>query len=234
MSEEDDGQEKTFEPTAKRVRDFRERGEVPRSNEVLSAAGLTVGFTVLYLWSANLANGMSNIFIISYNDISDHDFSVAMAEEIGGAVLGIMAFMILPPLVFMWFGAAIVGLIQQRLAFPKDPFKFEPNKLNPISGFKEKFMSPRPLVDALKSVLKLVLIGGLIAVAFWEASSCDQSISWASARVPTILYSCSTGTLAECNTLQAVATAVDLRGSILHVPVDNYMYLGTYPTFLFL
>jgi flagellar biosynthetic protein FlhB len=168
MSEEDDGQEKTFEPTAKRVRDFRERGEVPRSNEVLSAAGLTVGFAVLYMWSANLANGMSNVFLISYNDISDHDFSVAMAEEIGGAVLGMMAYMLLPPLIFMWFGAAIVGLIQQRLAFPKEPFKFEINKLNPISGFKEKFMSSRPLVDALKSVLKLVLIGGLIAVAFWE------------------------------------------------------------------
>ena len=168
MSDEDDGQEKTFEPTAKRVREFRERGEVPRSTEVMSAAGLAVGFTVLYWWTANFAQGMSNIFVVAYSSIIAHDFSIAQVEELGGAVLNLVAFMMLPPLVFMWFGAAIVGLIQQRLAFPKEPFKFELSKINPINGFKEKFMSSRPLVDALKSVLKLALIGGLVAVAFWE------------------------------------------------------------------
>ena len=168
MSDDDGGQEKTFEPTAKRVRDFRERGEVPKSQEVLAAAGLTVGFAVLYYWMASLALGMSNVFIISYTDIADHDFSIAMAEEIGGAVLDLCAFMILPPLCFMWLGAAVVGLIQGRLAFPKDPIKFSPDKLNPINGFKEKFMSAKPLIDLLKSVLKLALIGGLILVAIWE------------------------------------------------------------------
>ena len=127
MSDEDDGQEKTFDPTAKRIREFRERGEVPRSNEVLSAAGLTVGFAVLYFWAANFARGMSNIFVVTYNNIMEHSFSISQVEELGGAVLGLVAFMMLPPLIFMWFGAAIVGLIQQRLAFPKEPFKFELN-----------------------------------------------------------------------------------------------------------
>ncbi len=168
MSDDDDGQEKTFDPTSKRIQEFRERGEVPKSNEVLSAAGLTVGFSILYWWSASLAQGMSNLFVVSYNDIPDHDFSVAQAHEIGGAVLWLVAFMILPPLCMMWVSAAVVGLIQQRLAFPKEPFKFEPNKLNPINGFKEKFMSSRPLVDLLKSVLKLAVIGGMIAKGFWE------------------------------------------------------------------
>lgn len=168
MSDDDGGQEKTFEPTGKRIKEFRERGEVPRSQEVLAAAGLTVGFAVLYYWVGVLAQGMSNIFIIVYQDISDHDVSIAMAEEVGGAVLDICAYMILPPLCFMWVGAAVVGLAQQRLAFPKEPFKFDPSKLNPISGFKEKFMSSKPLVDALKSVLKLALIGGFVFTAIWE------------------------------------------------------------------
>jgi len=168
MSDDDGGQERTFEPTGKRIRDFRERGEVPKSQEVMGAAGLTVGFAVLYVWMANIAQGLSDLFIISYNDIADHNVSIAMAEEIGGAVLNVCAMIILPPLCFMWLGAAVVGLIQQRLAFPKEPFKFDPNKLNPINGFKEKFMSSRPLIDMFKSVLKLALIGGLIFSAFWE------------------------------------------------------------------
>ena len=168
MSDEDDAQEKNFEPSAKRIRDFRDRGEVPKSQEVLSAAGLTVGFGVLYLWMSVLAQTLSNVFVVMYSDIPDHAFSMAQAEELGGALLRLCAFMIIPPLVFMWVGAAVVGLVQQRLAFPKEPFKFDLNKIDPVGGFKEKFMSSRPLVDAAKSVLKLFVIGWYVFAAFWE------------------------------------------------------------------
>jgi len=169
MSEDDDGgQERTFDPTAKRVRDFRERGEVPRSQEVLNAAGMAVGFAVLYAWMGTLAWGFSTIFNLSYTDIAERDFSMSTALDIGGAVVGVCAWMLLPPLGFMWVGAAVVGLIQGRLAFPKDPIKFSPEKLNPISGFKEKFMSAKPLVDLLKSVLKLALIGGWVFSEVWD------------------------------------------------------------------
>ena len=169
MSDDDDGgQERTFDPTAKRVKDFRERGEVPRSQEVLHAAGLTIGFVILYMWMGNFAAGMSNVFNIAYADIADEHFSMSTALDVGGAVVGICAWMLLPPLGFMWLGAALIGLVQGRLAFPKDPIKFSPEKLNPVTGFKEKFMSARPLVDMLKSVLKLVLIGGFVFSAAWE------------------------------------------------------------------
>ncbi len=168
MSDDDGGQERTFDPTQKRVTDFRERGEVPRSQDVLTTSGLAIGFIVLYLWISVLYEGLSNIFSISYSDIPDPEFSSATVLDLGGAILGVCAAILLPPLGFLWLGAAVTGLIQQRLAFPKEPFKFDVNRINPINGFKEKFMSWKPVVELLKSVLKLAVIGALVASAAWE------------------------------------------------------------------
>lgn len=169
MADDDDGgQERTFEPTAKRVRDFRERGEVPKSQEVLAAVGLAGGAALLYGLAGVVGEGLREAFQISFSSAQVHHFDESAALSLGGAVLGLLARVLLPVLGGMFVLSAVVGLIQQRLAFPKDPIKFNPSVLNPISGFKEKFMSSKPLVELLKGVLKLALIGSLVFYALWE------------------------------------------------------------------
>jgi len=53
-------------------------------------------------------------------------------------------------------------LIQGRGVIPKEPIKFELDKLNPLPGFKKNFLSSTPLVELAKGLIKLGLIGWLV------------------------------------------------------------------------
>ena len=44
-------------------------------------------------------------------------------------------------LIIMCSSAALVGLIQSRAIIPKEPIKFDLDKLNPLPGLKRIFMS---------------------------------------------------------------------------------------------
>ena len=73
--------------------------------------------------------------------------------------------MVGPMLVGLWVASWLVGLIQGRLAIPKEPIKFQLEKLNPVTQFKEKYFSSAPFVDLAKGLIKLFLIGWLVWVA---------------------------------------------------------------------
>ena len=57
MAEEDDsGQEKTEEPTYKKVEEFREEGQVAKTQEVGALIGVTVSFIILSMQSDSLGH----------------------------------------------------------------------------------------------------------------------------------------------------------------------------------
>ena len=162
MAGEDEGEERTQEPTAKRQRDFAERGEIPKSTEINGAAGLAAAAIAFMTFAPNLGQSIFNTFQFSYRRIPEEGSDINALMEVGrGAALQLF-FGLAPILGFLWASAMVVGLYQQWGGFPKEPFKFDINKFNPYEGFKQKFMSPKPVVEMLKSVAKIVFIGWLV------------------------------------------------------------------------
>ena len=162
---EDNGQEKSFEPTERRRQQFRERGEVPRSKEVTGVVGLAVAVVTLTAFLQRMAIGIQDVFSYSYASIPSGDISIpivmALCEQVVFSLVTILA----GPLILLWVGAALVGAIQGRGAIAKEPIKFELDKLNPLPGFKKIFMSSTPLVELAKGILKIGLIGWVV----WSA-----------------------------------------------------------------
>ena len=166
---EDEGQEKSFEPSAKRRQDFLDKGQVPKSMEINSSLALAASAAVMVGWAPVIGAETQHIFGILFSSIPQSaEMTAQGAVELLVSLLGRIAIALVPPVFLLWLVNAAVGAAQQRLAFPKEPFKFNPDRLNPINAIKEKFFSARPFIELGKSLLKVLLIGWLVWSAMEE------------------------------------------------------------------
>jgi flagellar biosynthesis protein FlhB len=153
-------QERTEKPTAKRLQDARNKGQVAKSPEVASALILIGSLGVLAVAGSwmfwTLARFMLGVFrnlgtIHIYGD-SAAAFLLEVFEQI---------FIILMPLMGILLVIGIgANLIQVGFLFTLKPFVPELSKVNPITGIK-KLVSLKSLAELLKSLLKILLIGGI-------------------------------------------------------------------------
>ncbi len=157
MAEGDSGQEKTEEPTARRLEKAREEGQVARSKELGTMAVLMSGAVGLLLFGGWIAEALLSIlresFLLDRQDIYDSNqmgaHILSSAEAIAWASL---------PFFLLMLVAAIVGhtalggfLFSWKTVQPKF------SKLNPIEGLK-RIVSPNSLVELVKAILKIALV----------------------------------------------------------------------------
>lgn len=166
MAEESD-LERTEQPTPKRLQDARERGQVARSRELATFAGLLAGGAALLFTAGNLSASMVDLVSRSLRfdrrEAFDSDAALARLFE-----LPVDALIALLPLM----GTVIVALVGASLllsgwVLSGEPLIPQASRLNPFSGIARIF-SVTGLVELLKSVIKTVFLG---AVAFWFAAN---------------------------------------------------------------
>lgn len=161
------GGEKTEEPTSKKLSDARNEGQVAKSKEVTSAFEMLFAFILLYFWVEHMGiNFVGNIYDI-YSQIpiyvkmydgyvQEQTFRSLFVQSMT-RVLGIMA----PFLIVGFIVALVTNILQVKWKVTAKPLRPKFSKINPVSGFKRIF-SPNSLVELLKSLLKLSLIGYVV------------------------------------------------------------------------
>lgn len=168
MAEENqDGQEKTEQPTSKRLKDAREKGQIARSRELNTMAITLVGGMALVSMSSYLGSGlwdlMTNNFTIPRQDMYD---TTAMVSRLALAIQDALL-MLLP-----FFLVVIVLAIASSVALGGYTFSGESltpkfSKLDPIKGLKRVF-SLRGLVELLKALAKFILVGSATGLVLWN------------------------------------------------------------------
>ncbi len=170
MAENQDGQEKTEQPSAKRLEDARRKGQVARSRELNTVAITLVGVVVLVMMSGTMGHDLGGImtdsFRLSRVEVFD---SASMLRHLGDA-LGQAMWMLLP-----FFAAVVVAAIASSVALGGMAFSTEIlvpklSKLDPVKGIKRVF-SVKGLVELLKALAKFSLIGGVTALLLWNLMS---------------------------------------------------------------
>lgn len=164
MAEDQDDDDKTEDPTPKKIDEAIKRGDVVKSQElttffVLSAATIFVAFMTPGL-SRDLAKPLAAFFDhagdISVDGRSLGDIYVHLALVMGGVL-------VLPALLFL--AAGIAGsAIQHRLLFTLEPLTPKLSKVSPLAGLKRIF-SVEGAVNGLKGVVKIVVVGIAMAMA---------------------------------------------------------------------
>ena len=158
---ETSGQERTEKATPKRRRQARRKGQVAQSREIPSVLILITALTFFYfagswmfLHLSDFIGGVyQNMDTLRLNSAADLSaFSVEIFKKL---------FTILIPFFAPILVAAAIGNIGQfGFEVHLEPIKPKLTKLNPISGVKKLF-SLKSLVELAKSILKILIIGGI-------------------------------------------------------------------------
>ena len=194
MAEENqDGQEKTEEPTQQRLQKAAEEGQLLTSKEVMVFTTLAAGLLLYMGLSPFFDIGLGSWARLFVIDSAENLDTLGLAKVRYGFWLVILATLIfgIPLMVVTVLTQAAVG----GLNFSNKAYTFKPKKINPISGLKRIF-SVKGLVELGKAVLKVVLlfaIGGLVIlqqlpdITQLSASSIGQSIQRVGAVFPLLV-----------------------------------------------
>ena len=163
MADEESFQEKTEEPTQKRLEDAREEGNVPRSMEMGSSMVLFTGVVALYFLGSSMWRQMSEAGYYIFNNAVDIDIGPHNLQK----YTEIAAFFTLKVIAPYCFLLMIVGILtaigQSGPNFTLKPLQPKASKMNPLKGIKRTFASSRALVELVKSILKVLAVA-LLAV----------------------------------------------------------------------
>jgi len=160
----DDGEERTHEPTGHRRSEFRKRGDVPRSREVTSAAGLALSTLALAIGLPGLGRALMEVFSTITLAGTDVDLSRGTFLGLAWFVLYRLAVALAVPFAILWVGALLVGYAQSQGTFTEDVVKFKWDTLDVVANFQQKFLSSTPFVELIKAVVKLTLVGLVVGL----------------------------------------------------------------------
>jgi flagellar biosynthesis protein FlhB len=166
MAEESDDSDRTEEPTARRLQDAHEKGDVVKSIEVVTFFGLAA-ITLAVATSSGLA---SRALLVPMRGLIEHAADIAVD---GGGLrrlflsLGTtLATALAAPLAILVVGALLGNLIQHRLVFSAHMLMPRFDKISPLAGFK-RLMSIDNAVNFVRGLIKVVVLGTVIFAVLW-------------------------------------------------------------------
>lgn len=155
---EDDGAEKSQEPTQKRKDDAREDGSVLTSKEAMIFAGFAVGTGMMALAPAVMPAMLPRFSgYFAMGRVADLDGIVA--ARIGTAfwqVLGVAVAVAVP----MVIATIAVQIVMGGLHWSPKAMGFKASRIDPLAGLKRMF-SGNALVELGKAVAKVVVLGAI-------------------------------------------------------------------------
>lgn len=164
---EESGQEKTEEPTGKRLEEAREKGQVPRSRELTTVLVLIISAVMLFFIGENIVADLGEVMNQSFSFTRKELFDpMAMIHHFIHTIeimlwdLGIflaataIAALAAPALIGGW------NFSTQAMA-PKG------ERMDPIKGLKRIF-GPQGLIELAKALGKFILIGAISTAILWS------------------------------------------------------------------
>lgn len=159
-------QEKTEQPTPKRLRESREKGEIARSRELSSLVVMGSGVAALMLLGGVVAAAALDWM---RRALSPDLAVLAAPPDLARHVAGVTgdAFEQVMPLLMVGFLAALLGpLMLGGWNLSAEAMQPKFSRLNPLEGIKRLF-SRQALMELVKAVLKAGLLGAIGGVFIW-------------------------------------------------------------------
>ena len=161
----EDGQEKTEEPTARKLEKAAEEGQVLSSKEMFVFTGIIGMFGLIYIlpyFSQMLLSYWSMFF--DWSDIVNDKKSILDILFYALRFFTLVIFFIsIPMFIIVLLTQISVGGIN----FAPKAIQFKGKKINPVEGFKRMF-SQKALAELVKAILKVLLLFGLTALVIYD------------------------------------------------------------------
>ncbi|BBP43148.1 flagellar biosynthesis protein FlhB [Thiosulfativibrio zosterae] len=166
MAENADGTEKSEDASEKKLREAREKGQIPRSKE-LTTLLMTLGAAVFLLFYGYVMwQQFEAIAIKGFSFDRAHAFDFQMMTNLIIGMTIETLWMIFPFLALMVIIAIISPTLLGGWNFSTQAMAPKLSKLNPISGIARMF-SVNALMELIKALAKFLLVGGVAVLFLW-------------------------------------------------------------------
>jgi flagellar biosynthetic protein FlhB len=174
MAEQDD--EKTEEPTARKLEQAREKGDIVYSPEVGAALSLIAATAIVAFMAGPIVKGTASGFI-GFLAMPDQYAAEPGSLTAIFAAAGLRLLAVFGLACLALAGAALgARYLQDRATFTAERLSPKLEKLDPVEGFKRVF--GQAAVSAfLKSLAKLVVVGAALMWALWPSDAAIQDMS---------------------------------------------------------
>src|SRR5712691_5242329 len=162
----DENDDRTEDPTQKRLDDAHAKGDVAKSQEVNTWFVIAGGTLVLSTFSGSMGGGilmpLRNLVANAGQLHTDGAALLALGNTLGYAILGAVGV----PLLMLMLAAIAGNMIQHRLVWSAESLKPKFSKISPGAGFKRVF-GKQALATFGKGIFKVIALGAVMTAVLW-------------------------------------------------------------------
>ncbi|OPY73271.1 MAG: Flagellar biosynthetic protein FlhB [Syntrophorhabdus sp. PtaU1.Bin058] len=149
-------QEKTEQPTDKRLEEARQKGQVAQSREMPTS--FIILFSTIFLYFS-ITHGFHEMFrvYVSYTRNIDLDINTGNIYSIISFGMYRWLWIVVPLLAFLVAIVFFSTVLQTGFMWSSEALKFDVENINPASGLK-KIFSKRSAVEVIKSLIKIFIM----------------------------------------------------------------------------
>ncbi|UFX47931.1 flagellar biosynthesis protein FlhB [Bradyrhizobium sp. 41S5] len=162
----EDTEDKTEDPTQKRLDDALEKGDVVKSQEVNTWFVIAGATLVLSTFSGSIGGGilmpLRNLIANSWMIRTDGAGLLQLTQTLGYAVVAAVGV----PFLMLALAAIAGNMIQHQLVWSGEQLKPKFSKISPAAGFKRLF-GKQAVANFLKGLFKLIALGVVMVMVLW-------------------------------------------------------------------
>lgn len=166
MSDENEGAEKTEDPTQKRLDDALERGDVAKSQEVNTWFVIAGAALVLATFSGSvgtsLHNPLRNLLANFWMIRTDGAGLLALARDLEYILIVALGV----PFLMLAIAAIAGNMVQHRFVWSAESLKPKLSKLSPLAGAKRIF-GKQAAANFVKGLFKVIALGAVMTMVLW-------------------------------------------------------------------
>jgi flagellar biosynthetic protein FlhB len=166
MSEDADNEDRTEDPTQRKLDQATEKGDIPRSQEIgtfFVLCGFTMALLVGAGWSARDAALSLRAFLMNAHQVPPDGAGFAQVAQ-QGVMAGFAALGL--PFAFILCAALAGAMIQHKPLWTFDPLMPKFSRISPMAGAKRMF-GKEAWVNFAKGLAKTGLVGAVLWMTLW-------------------------------------------------------------------
>ncbi|HOZ48094.1 MAG TPA: flagellar biosynthesis protein FlhB [Candidatus Hydrogenedentes bacterium] len=158
---EQSGGEKTIPASQHKKRRAREEGNVARSQDLTSGAALLLALIAMRFLGPYVFDHLVESGRFFFGNADSLLPETGLLRSLSIEAVQRLSLCVLPFALVMLVGGLTINLLQVGVLFTAKPLTPKLERLNPIQGM-QRFVTLRSLIELVKSILKLILVGYIV------------------------------------------------------------------------
>jgi flagellar biosynthesis protein FlhB len=164
--ENSESNERTEDPTPRRLEEALRRGDVVKSMEVNTWFVIAGGTLMIMIFAVPTATSLESMFrgllAKSYEIPTDGPALIGLAKTLGMQIVAALGI----PLLLLYIASFVGNVVQHRLLFTVEQLMPQWSRVSPMAGLGRLF-SRQALANFAKGLAKLCVVGAVMASLLW-------------------------------------------------------------------